>query len=74
MAGQGDTLWSMFQMPLKGRGGVKWHFHDSKVTNGYWEGSGHTSAPCLAFAASVKSAGWTTAMASVTRPISTVQL
>ena len=54
MAGQGDTLWSMFQMPLKGRGGVKWHFHDSKVTNGYWEGSGHTSAPCLAFAASVR--------------------
>lgn len=54
MAGQGDTLWSTFQMPLKGRRGEKWHFYDSKVTNGYWEGSGHTSAPCLAFAASVR--------------------
>lgn len=41
-------------MPLKGRGGVKRHFPDSKVTNGYWEGSGHTSAPSLAFAASFR--------------------
>lgn len=41
-------------MPLKGRGGVKRHFPDSKVTNGYWEGSGHTSAPSLAFAVSFR--------------------
>lgn len=33
-AGQGDTLWSTFQMPLKGRGGEKWRSYDSKVTMG----------------------------------------